>query len=153
MKRFWWVLFSTCIWRHVTVVVDVCLDNWTPAVLSRSEFPSLICIAPCYTFSLAMGHQCLHVFPLYWAGSFEKYEKATISKVSSVTIYVNQRDGDYEILPLGSLSLSSLKGRSRTNGCKTTECKSTDFPLPHLVNVIYCVRVSLRTVKIFLAQH
>ncbi len=28
----------------------------------------------------------------------------------------------------------------------------TDLPLPLLLNVMYCVRVSLRTVKIFLAQ-
>jgi hypothetical protein len=30
---------------------------------------------------------------------------------------------------------------------KTTECKSTDSPLPLLLNVMYCVGVSLRTVK------
>ncbi len=29
----------------------------------------------------------------------------------------------------------------------------TDSPLPPLINVMYCVRVSLRTVKTFLAQH
>jgi hypothetical protein len=29
----------------------------------------------------------------------------------------------------------------------------TNSPLPPLLNVTYCVRVSLRTVKIFLAQH
>ncbi len=34
-----------------------------------------------------------------------------------------------------------------------TEFKSTDSPLPPLLNVMYCVRVSLRTVKIFLAQN
>ncbi len=38
-------------------------------------------------------------------------------------------------------------------GCKTTEYNSTDSPLPPLLNVMYCVRVSLRTVKIFFAQH
>jgi hypothetical protein len=36
---------------------------------------------------------------------------------------------------------------------KTTEYESTDTPLPPLLNVMYCVRVSLKTVKIFLAQH
>ncbi len=36
---------------------------------------------------------------------------------------------------------------------KTTEYKSTDFPLSPLLNVMYCVRVSLWTVKIFLAPH
>jgi hypothetical protein len=30
------------------------------------------------------------------------------------------------------------------NGCKTTEYKSTDSPLPTLVNVMYCMRVSLQ---------
>ncbi len=34
-----------------------------------------------------------------------------------------------------------------------TEYKSTDSPLPPLLNVMYCVRVSLWVVKIFLAQH
>ncbi len=33
------------------------------------------------------------------------------------------------------------------------EYESTDSPLLPLLNVMYCVRVSLRTVKIFLAQH
>ncbi len=37
--------------------------------------------------------------------------------------------------------------------CKTTEYKSTDHPLPPLLNVMYCVRVFLWTVKIFLAQN
>jgi hypothetical protein len=41
-----------------------------------------------------------------------------------------------------------------SDGCKTTEYKSiTDSPFPTLLNVMYCVRVSLLTVKIFLAQH
>ncbi len=31
-------------------------------------------------------------------------------------------------------------------------CKTTDSPLPPLLNVMYCVRVSLRTAKIFLTQ-
>jgi hypothetical protein len=31
--------------------------------------------------------------------------------------------------------------------------QNTDAPLPLLFNVMYCVRISLRTVKIFLAQH
>ncbi len=31
--------------------------------------------------------------------------------------------------------------------------RSTDSPLPPLLNVIFCVRVSLRTVKILLTQH
>ncbi len=39
------------------------------------------------------------------------------------------------------------------HSCKTTEYKSTDFPLPPLFNVMYCVRVSLRIVKIFVEQH
>ncbi len=39
------------------------------------------------------------------------------------------------------------------HSCKTTEYKSTDFPSPSLLNVMYCVRVSLGTVKIFLALH
>jgi hypothetical protein len=43
-------------------------------------------------------------------------------------------------------------GRRRTTRCKTTEYlyKSTyrlSSPLPPLINVMYCVRVSLRTVK------
>jgi hypothetical protein len=33
------------------------------------------------------------------------------------------------------------------------EYKSTDFPLPPLLNIMYCVRVSLWTVKIFLGRH
>jgi hypothetical protein len=33
------------------------------------------------------------------------------------------------------------------------EYKSADSPLPPLLNVMYFVRVSLRTVKIFLVQH
>ncbi len=37
--------------------------------------------------------------------------------------------------------------------CKTTEYKSTDSPLPPLLNVMYCGRVSLWTVNIFLAQY
>jgi hypothetical protein len=37
--------------------------------------------------------------------------------------------------------------------CKTTEYKSRDSPLPPVLNVMYCVRVSLWTVKIFLAQN
>jgi hypothetical protein len=37
------------------------------------------------------------------------------------------------------------------HGCKTTEYKNTDSPLSS--TVMYCVRVSLRIVKIFLAQH
>jgi hypothetical protein len=39
------------------------------------------------------------------------------------------------------------------HGCKTSEYKSTASPVSLLLNVMYCVRVSLRTVKIFLAQH
>jgi hypothetical protein len=39
------------------------------------------------------------------------------------------------------------------HGFKNTEYKSTDTTLPPLLNVMYCVRVSLWTVKIFLAQH
>jgi hypothetical protein len=39
------------------------------------------------------------------------------------------------------------------HSCKTTEYKSTDSPLPHLLNGMYCVRASLWTVKIFLAQY
>jgi hypothetical protein len=39
------------------------------------------------------------------------------------------------------------------SGCRTTEYKSTDSPFPHLLNVMYCVRVSLRTVKILPAHH
>ncbi len=38
------------------------------------------------------------------------------------------------------------------HSCKTTEYKSTDSRLPPLLNVMYCVKVSLWTVKIFLAQ-
>jgi hypothetical protein len=34
-----------------------------------------------------------------------------------------------------------------------SKCKSRDSPVPPRLNVMYCVRVSLRTVKIFLAQH
>ncbi len=34
-----------------------------------------------------------------------------------------------------------------------TEYMSTDSPLPPIFIVMYCVRVSLRTVKILLAQH
>ncbi len=37
--------------------------------------------------------------------------------------------------------------------CKTTQYKSTYPPLPPLLNVMYCVRVSLWIGKIFLAQH
>jgi hypothetical protein len=39
------------------------------------------------------------------------------------------------------------------HGCKTTEYENSDSPLPPLENVMYCVRVSLRKVNIFLAQH
>ncbi len=35
------------------------------------------------------------------------------------------------------------------HSCKTTECKRTDSPLPSLFNVMYCVRVSLWTVKMW----
>ncbi len=38
------------------------------------------------------------------------------------------------------------------HGCKITEHKITDSPRPPLLNVMYCVRVSLWTVKIFLGQ-
>jgi hypothetical protein len=31
---------------------------------------------------------------------------------------------------------------------KTTEYTNTEFPLPHPLNIMYCVRVSLRTGKI-----
>jgi hypothetical protein len=55
-----------------------------------------------------------------------------------------------EVLPLGILSLSSQRVESGQHGSKTTEYKSTDSPLPPLLNVMYYVRV---TVKIFLAQH
>jgi hypothetical protein len=34
-----------------------------------------------------------------------------------------------------------------------TAYPSTDYPFPPLLNVMYCVRVFLRTVKIFLAQN
>jgi hypothetical protein len=36
---------------------------------------------------------------------------------------------------------------------QSTGDRCTDFPLPPLLNVMYYVRVSLRTVKIFLVQH
>jgi hypothetical protein len=39
------------------------------------------------------------------------------------------------------------------HGCKDTEYKSANPPLPPLLNVMYCVRVSLKKVKIFLAQY
>ncbi len=66
-----------------------------------------------------------------------------------------QRDGEYK-------KRSHLRGfchyphrevDAGRHGCKTTEYKSIDSPLPLLLNVMYCVRVSLWTVKIFLAQH
>jgi hypothetical protein len=59
-----------------------------------------------------------------------------------------------EVLPLGILSLSPHRGRCRTT--RLEEYKntlSTDSPLLPLLIVMYYVRVSLRTVKIFLAQH
>ncbi len=43
------------------------------------------------------------------------------------------------------------EGSMQDNTVKRLE--STDSPLPPLLNVMYCVRVSLKTVKIFLAQH
>ena len=56
-------------------------------------------------------------------------------------MYVEQRDGEYH------------RGiNAGQHSCKTTEYKSTDSSLPPLLNVMYCVRVSLRTVKIFLAR-
>jgi hypothetical protein len=38
-------------------------------------------------------------------------------------------------------------------GCDTSKYKSSDSSFPPILSVMYCVRVSLRTVKIFLAQH
>ena len=64
-----------------------------------------------------------------------------------------QRDGEYN-------QRSYLRGfchnphrgvDERQHSCKTTKYKCTDSPLPPLLNVMYCVRVSLRTAKIFLA--
>ncbi len=62
---------------------------------------------------------------------------------------LSQRDGEYK-------QRSHLRGfcryphrgvDARCHDCKTTEYKSTDFPLHSLLNVMYCVRVSLWTVK------
>jgi hypothetical protein len=57
-----------------------------------------------------------------------------------------QRDGEYK-------QRSHLRGfchrgvDAGRHSCKTTVYKSTDSPLPPLLNVMYCVRVSLWTVK------
>ncbi len=69
---------------------------------------------------------------------------------------MHQRDGEY-------MKRSHLRGffhyphrgiDAGRNSWKTTEYKSTWNPLfTPLLNVMYCVRVSLWTVKIFLAQH
>jgi hypothetical protein len=64
------------------------------------------------------------------------------------------RDGEVEVLRLGILSVSPQRGvDAGQHGCKTSEYKSTDSLLTPLLNVMYCMRVSLRTVKIFLVQH
>ncbi len=57
----------------------------------------------------------------------------------------SQKDLGCVVYPLNNKSLVAT--------CKTTEYKSTDSPLSPLLNVMYCERFSLRTVKIFLAQH
>jgi hypothetical protein len=52
-------------------------------------------------------------------------------------------------VPSGTLSLSSQRGLCRTSWLldyRVQECRSTS---PPLLNGMYCVRVSLRTVKIF----
>ncbi len=38
------------------------------------------------------------------------------------------------------------------HGCKTTESESTDSPLPTLLSAMYCVRVSMKAVKISLCN-
>jgi hypothetical protein len=45
------------------------------------------------------------------------------------------------------------EGSMQDNMAARLEYKSTDSPLPPLLNAMYCVRVSLRTVKIFIVQH
>jgi hypothetical protein len=57
---------------------------------------------------------------------------------------------------LGDFFTILTKGSMQDNmvaRLQTTEYKSADFSFSPLLNVMHCVRVSLRTVKIFLAQH
>jgi hypothetical protein len=51
-----------------------------------------------------------------------------------------------EILPSGILSLSSQRGRCRTSRLQDYRVQENRLPSPPLLNVRYCVRVSLRTV-------
>jgi hypothetical protein len=51
------------------------------------------------------------------------------------------------------LTKGSMQDKTVAKLARMFEYKSTDSPLPTLLNAMYCVRVSLRTVKIFLAQH
>ncbi len=67
----------------------------------------------------------------------------------------NQREGEYkERFHLrGFCHYLHREVDAGRQGCKTTKYKSRDTPLLPLLNVMYCVRVSLWTVKIFLAHH
>ncbi len=56
-----------------------------------------------------------------------------------------------EVLPSSILSLSSQRGRCRT--ARLQDYRVQEYWLPSPLNVMYYVRVSLRTVKIFLAPH
>jgi hypothetical protein len=53
----------------------------------------------------------------------------------------------------GDFTLSFRGVEAKQPSSKTTEYKSTDSSLPPLLDAMYFVRVSMRTVKIFLAQH
>jgi hypothetical protein len=81
-------------------------------------------------------------------------QSVSVSAVKWEHWYKGGRGSLVEVIPFGDfVHYLHREVDAGQHGCKTTEYKSTDSLLPPLLNVMYCVRVFLRTVKLFLAQH
>ncbi len=134
------LFFNSVFWKpSCTACIPICPSPPPPAATVKSCFSTTE-----FQLEIELTAVALHFSLLSLSRSF---------CVPWINEYCGQRDGEYKLRShLRGFCHYPHKGfDAGCHSCKTTEYKAPLSPL--ILNVMYCVRVSLWTVKIFLAQH